>query len=328
MTLTINPNPFHIKLQSNQNELVIGDTNNMSSVNSAFVSKDGRRIIHLPGYNPRKFSSVMAPTSNNKSVFDLTVQDTATKINIRPAFQLAKPGNYTTTVLADGNDSLEFTRTPGNQTKTNITIPKVELLETGQVAVSFKVTREASPKNSNTVRVIATIADMEKLLSGAKGLTLTSEARLQVQEGLKNAKVGVKKNEGSKESLNQVQSGSNETLVKKTGEERDKVSIIKNTSIPVIVKKTGEERGKVSPEVAEHALNCRAMLYGKDHKSHEKFIEYRKELETGGYTVTEADGKYTVKVTEKAAETSRSNDNVPIVPDSRQCFPVQNYVVW
>ncbi len=262
MMPTINPNPFHIKLQSNQNKLVIGDTSNMSSVNSAFVSGGSITPLLISSYDPSKFSSVMAPTSNNKSVFDLTGQDTATKINIRPAFQLAKPGNYTTTVLADHNDCLEFTRTPGDETKTNITIPKIELLETGQVAVSFRVTREDSPNNSNTVRVIATKADMEKLLSNAEGLT--PEALKKAQDGLKA-------------SVHQVQSGSNETPVKKTG----------------------EERGKVSPEVAESALNSRAIMYGEKHEDNKNFIKYKAELERGGYTVTKGtDGKY--KVTKKS----------------------------
>ena len=55
------------------------------------------------------------------------------------------------------------------------------------------------------------------------------------------------------------------------------------------------------------------MLYGEKHEKNEYFKKYKEELETGGYIVRKGtDGKYTV--TKKAAETSRSNDNVPIVP--------------
>jgi hypothetical protein len=65
-----------------------------------------------------------------------------------------------------------------------------------------------------------------------------------------------------------------------------------------LVEKSGEETGKVSPDVAAWALNSRATLYGENHEKNEKFINYKKELERGGYTVTKGtDGKY--KVTKK-----------------------------
>ena len=235
-------------------------------------------------------SIIAAPVDGYK--FNLTNHNVATEVNIGPLAIQAKRGHYLTTVQADNNDTLRFSQISGTKTE----IDKVSKLRDGKVAVNFKVTRDNDAGSSNTVRVIATKEDMNKLLSSAEGL--------------------------SPEALNQAKADLEDAGI--------------STKAPV--EKTGEEKGKVSPEVAEHALNCRAMLYGKDHKSHEKFIEYRNELETGGYTVTEgADGKYTV--TKKAAETSsnqirrtpiasskpsrndtnhiessRSNDNVPIVP--------------
>ena len=56
--------------------------------------------------------------------------------------------------------------------------------------------------------------------------------------------------------------------------------------------------GKTTPEVAEHALNTRASLYGKDD---ERFTDYKTKLETAGYTVTEvSNNKYKVAKKEVA----------------------------
>lgn len=201
---------------------------------------------------------IAAPVDGYK--FNLTNRNVATEVNIGPLAIQAKRGHYLTTVQADNNDTLRFSQISGTKTE----IDKVSKLRDGKVAVNFRVTRDNDADSSNTVRVIATKEDMNKLLSSAEGLS--PEALKQAKADLEDAGISTKAS----------------------------------------VKKTGEERGKVSPEVAESALNSRAIMYGKDHKINENFIKYRNELETGGYTVTEgADGKY--KVTRKATETSSTS---------------------
>jgi len=61
---------------------------------------------------------------------------------------------------------------------------------------------------------------------------------------------------------------------------------------PVVTNQSGQELGTVSPAIAEHALNCKLIAYGKEDN---RFTDYKTALEEK-YTVTEeSDGKYKVE---------------------------------
>jgi hypothetical protein len=60
----------------------------------------------------------------------------------------------------------------------------------------------------------------------------------------------------------------------------------------VVTNQSGQELGTVSPAIAEHALNCKLIAYGKEDN---RFTDYKTALEEK-YTVTEeSDGKYKVE---------------------------------
>jgi hypothetical protein len=172
------------------------------------------------------------------------------------------------TVEADGNDTITLNG--------NTTISSVKQLEgSNKVSISFMVKKPLS-KFSNTVEIIATKEDMQKILKHATGLTPKMLSELKafgIDTTTKSTEA--QPAESSSDSSGSTTTGTKKPRVENTDETKPEIAA----------------GGTVSTGVIASVLKSRSALYGKDS---DKFKQYKEALEEF-YTITESNGNYEVK---------------------------------
>ncbi|MCS6267717.1 MAG: hypothetical protein H2174_09150 [Vampirovibrio sp.] len=260
-----------ITLNSSNKTLFIGNANTLAKkgeFGTVYTNPKTNQTSIFTGdkKNPDVRDVVAAPTEGYR--FILTGEKTATNIKIG-SLHLGEQSSKTSIVEADGNDTITLNG--------NTTISSVKQLEgSNKVSISFMVKKPLS-KFSNTVEIIATKEDMQKILKNATGLTpkMLDEKKSELKAlgiDMTAKSTEVKPAETASDSST---TGTTKPRVENTDETKPEIAA----------------GGTVSTGVIASVLKSRSALYGKDS---DKFKQYKEALEEF-YTITESNGNYQVE---------------------------------
>jgi len=249
-----------------------------------------------PSYKTKYNQNTISLGAENKKLYIGTGNEIATSFGTIYKGKVLDQDANKESIYAAPIDQYKFNLTEeGVATKVNIG-PLALLTEPGTYTTKIKADGNDTLSFSKIPNVETVISNVKALKDDQVGITFKITRKNQ-PDSVNVVKVVAHKNDMDK-LLSTAEGLTPEVLA--AAKDQLKAAGL-NTEAPV--KKSGEARGKVSPEVAESALNSRAIMYGEAHKGNPNFLKYKAELEEF-YTVTECDGKYTVKRKEETTTTA------------------------